>query len=408
MEGAGLYKRMTSTLPPGDTTVLVAPDSFKGSLSAREAAEAMEEGIHDAFPGMQAVLHPLSDGGEGLLAVLVPSLRGVILHNVVAGPLPGRRVTARWGYVEESRVAVIEMAEAAGLTLVPEGERDPCVTTTAGVGELMLLALDRGARTLLIGIGGSATNDGGAGMAETLGVRFLDAGRRSLPPGGAALQNLDAIDLRGLDQRIRGVRVVVACDVRNPLTGPEGASAVFGPQKGASSSDIALLDAALMRYRDVIRKELGTDVQLFPGSGAAGGLGAGLLAFCRAQLLPGIDLVFEHTGFDAALRRSAAVITGEGRIDRQTRFGKVLAGVLARARRSGIPAAAVVGDVQGPREEFVGADGFADLETLVNAETALEEAITHAHHLVRHRTAGLIRRIVPLITKQKRDFHAPQ
>ena len=408
MESAGLYTGMKSTPPPDDTAILVAPDSFKGSLSAQEAAQAMGEGIHDAFPSMRVVLHPLSDGGEGLLAVLVPALRGVILHAEVAGPLPGRRVMARWGYVEESRVAIIEMAEAAGLTLVPDGERNPCTTTTAGVGELMLLALDRGARTLLIGIGGSATNDGGAGMAQTLGVRFLDAGRRALPPGGAALQYLDAIDLHGLDPRIGRVRVVVACDVRNPLTGPDGASAVFGPQKGGSSSDIALLDTALMRYRDVIRRELGIDVQLFPGSGASGGLGAGLLAFCRARLLPGIDLVFEHTGFDAALRGAAAVVTGEGRIDRQTRFGKVLAGVLTRARRSGIPAAAVVGGVQGTREDFIGADGFADLETLVNAETVLEEAIAHARDHVRHRTAGLIRRIMPLITKQKRDFYAPQ
>jgi glycerate kinase len=291
------------------------------------------------------------------------------------------------------------MAEAAGLTLVPEGKRNPLITTTAGVGELMRKALDRGARTLLIGIGGSATNDGGAGMAQGLGAAFLDATGAHLPPGGRALLDLAHLDMRGFDPRIRAARVIVACDVRNPLTGPEGASAVFGPQKGATPDDVATLDAALSRYRALLRDVLHLDVQQWAGGGAAGGLGAGLVAFCGAQLLSGVDLVLDQTGFDAALAGADVVLTGEGRIDSQTRFGKVLAGVLARARTCGVPVAAVVGDIQGRREDFIGSHWFLDLATLVDDRTTPQDAMANAHHHLRVRTRELVTRILPHITK---------
>jgi glycerate kinase len=390
----------------GDISVLIAPDSFKGSLSAQEAAAAMREGVREVFPRARVVSIPLSDGGEGLLSVLLPVPGGEINRAFVSGPIHGRQVEARWGYVERSRTAVIEMAEAAGLGLVPTGQRDPLVTTTFGVGELIRVALDRGAQTILVGIGGSATNDGGAGMAQALGVGLLDAAGNPLRPGGAALFDLASIDMSGLDPRLRETDIIVACDVRNPLTGPEGASVVFGPQKGASPADVVLLDAALAKYHDLIFDLLRVDVQLIPGSGAAGGLGAGLVVFCGAVLRSGIDLVLEQTGFDAALAGADLVLTGEGRLDDQTRFGKALSGVLRRAGEKSIPVAAVVGDVRGRREDFVGPGKYLDLIVLVDEHTTLEDAIENARFHVRRTTAELVGRLLPFLTTRIPHPHA--
>jgi glycerate kinase len=375
-------------------TILIAPDSFKGSLTAREAAGAIAAGVRDVVPAATFLLHPVSDGGEGLVDILTPALHGEERVAEVTGPLAGQRVKARWGYCPDSGTAIIEMAQAAGLWLVPESLRDPKATTTFGVGELIRTALDAGAQSFVIGIGGSATNDGGAGMAQALGARFLDAAGASLGPGGAALQSLAVVDVSGLDRRLRGTRFTVACDVHNPLTGPAGASQIYGPQKGASASEVELLDDALQRYRNILLQQLGVDVQSIPGSGAAGGLGAGLSIFCGARLERGIDVVLDATGFEESLRRSDLVITGEGRLDAQLRFGKALAGVLDRARVAGKPVVAVVGMIEGERAEYLGEGAFVDLISLVDVSTTPERAILEARELVQMRSAQLMTRLL--------------
>jgi glycerate kinase len=284
------------------------------------------------------------------------------------------------------------MAEAAGLTLVPADRRDPKTTTTYGVGELIKAGLDAGVSSVVIGIGGSATNDGGAGMAEALGVRFMDASGKPLGRGGAALLDIAAIDARGRDARIDNVEVLVACDVQNTLCGLRGASAVYGPQKGAKLADVSLLDKALLRFGNTIHASLGIDVLSVSGGGAAGGLGAGLVAFCGATLKRGIDLVLQVTGFEDRLKGADLVLTGEGRIDRQVQFGKAIAGIVEQAKRRSIPVAAVVGSIEGSRESFLN-DGFLnDLEPLVDVHTSSDEAMHNAHALIVERTKLLIQR----------------
>ena len=374
------------------TKIVIAPDSFKGSLTAHEAASAMEEGVLQLLPDAHIVKHPVSDGGEGLVGVVTSALGGCIVTTNVSGTLPGQRVDARWGLSSDGSFAIIEMAEAAGLTLVPPDRRDPKITTTYGVGELIRAALDAGVSSIVIGIGGSATNDGGAGMAEALGVRFLDACGNPLARGGAALLDIAAIDAQGKDARIDSVEVLVACDVQNTLCGIQGASAVYGPQKGARLSDVSLLDKALLRFGTSVHASLGVDVLNVAGGGAAGGLGAGLVAFCGATLKRGIDLVLQITGFDDHLQGADLVITGEGRIDRQVRFGKAISGIVEQAKRRNIPVAAVVGSIEGSRESFLN-DGFlSDLESLVDVHTSSEEAMRNAQTLIVERTKLLIQR----------------
>jgi glycerate kinase len=336
------------------------------------------------------VEHPVSDGGEGLVDVLAGAMGGAIVATEVVGPLPGQRVTAQWGISPDGSTAIIEMAQAAGLLLVSPGRRDPRIATTYGVGELIRAALDRGVRSLIIGIGGSATNDGGAGMAEALGARFFDSAGAPLERGGAHLKRLAAIDLQNLDPRLASVTVDVACDVRNPLLGEAGASAVYGPQKGASPEDVLRLDEALAAYRDVIRETLGIDVQVIPGSGAAGGLGAGLAAFCHARLRRGIDIVLDATGFDERLRAADLVITGEGTIDAQTWAGKAISGILERAHRVSRPVVAVVGIMAGRPDDFLGEGGLLAITQLVNASTPQENAMHNAPGLLQIRTRELL------------------
>jgi glycerate kinase len=372
--------------------IVIAPDSFKGSLTAHEAASAIEQGVLELLPDAHIITHPISDGGEGLVSVVTPAMGGCIVTMNVAGPLPGQRVDARWGLSADGSFAIIEMAEAAGLTLVPVDRRDPKITTTYGVGELIRSALDAGVSSILIGIGGSATNDGGAGMAEALGFKFLDATGTPLDRGGSGLLDIASIDAQCKDKRIDNVEVLVACDVQNTLCGIQGASAVYGPQKGARLSDVSLLDKALLRFGESVRLSLGVDVLNIPGGGAAGGLGAGLVAFCGATLKRGIDLVLQVTGFDDHLQGADLVITGEGRIDRQVRFGKALSGVVGQAKRRNIPTVAVAGSIEGSREDFL-TDGFLnDLESLVDVHTSSDEAMRNAHALVTQRTKLLIQR----------------
>lgn len=373
-------------------TILIAPDSFKGSLSAHEAADAMERGVRGIIPDATVIRHPIADGGEGLVSVVTPVLGGTMMTTNVSGPLPGQIVQAKWGYVPERSLAIIEMAEAAGLPLVPQGRRDPKITTTYGVGQLIIAALDAGAKSILLGIGGSATNDGGAGMAEALGVRFLDANGIQIRRGGSALLDVATIDASGRDSRLNRATIMVACDVQNPLCGLQGASAIYGPQKGASEADARELDRALEHYASMIHDSTGIDVLQLPGGGAAGGLGAGLVAFCRATLKRGIDLVLEITRFEDQVRKADVLITGEGKIDNQVKFGKALYGVIGAARKHRVPALAVVGAVEGPREVFVNDEFLADIESLVDEHTSVETAMKEASKLVAEKTGLLLRR----------------
>jgi glycerate kinase len=372
--------------------ILIAPDSFKGSVTAYEAADAIERGIMQAAPDAITIKHPISDGGEGLIDVVTPVLGGRIRTTRVSGPLPSQRVNARWGISADGSTAIIEMAEAAGLPLVPKDRRDPTITTTYGVGELIRAALDEGVTSIIVGIGGSATNDGGAGMAQALGVRFLDSSGNPVGSGGASLLELASIDQQGKDPRLEKVEVLVACDVQNLLCGKEGASAVYGPQKGATLSDVSVLDKALERYGALIQLETGIDVMHIAGAGAAGGLGAGLLGFCGGTLMRGIDLVLRVTKFEDRIRETDLVITGEGKIDSQVRFGKALSGVIQRARRFKVPVLAVVGAVEGDRAQFINEDFLADLESLVDARTSEAEAMRNASALISEKTKLLLQR----------------
>ncbi|MCX6132265.1 MAG: glycerate kinase [Ignavibacteriales bacterium] len=372
--------------------ILIAPDSFKGSMTAQQAAFAMERGVLLAIPDATVMKQPVSDGGEGLVDVVTPALGGRIVSSMVSGPLPGQRITARWGLSADGSTAIIEMAEAAGLPHVPRELRNPNITTTAGVGELIKAALDAGVTSIVIGIGGSATNDGGAGMAEALGVQFLDSAGKPIGRGGAELVNLTRIDLEQKDERLDNVEVLVACDVQNTLCGREGASAVYGPQKGATLSDVSVLDKALEHFGRTIESQMNIDVLSLPGGGAAGGLGAGLVAFCGGTLLSGIDLILRVTKFEERLRESDLVITGEGKIDRQLQYGKALSGVIERARKFTVPVVAVVGRIEGERELFVNSNALADLESLMDGQTTEADAMSNASHQVSEKTKLLLQR----------------
>ncbi len=371
-------------------TVVIAPDSFKGSLTANQAAAAMAEGVRAVLPDARVILRPVSDGGEGLVEVVSGFLDAGILTLEVCGPLPGQRVEARWAYSRARRLAVMEMAEAAGLALVPVGQRDPKRTTTYGVGQMIREALDSGAEEILVGIGGSATNDGGMGMALALGARFLDAGGAPVPEGGSGLSALAEIDMRGFDPRVAGTKVVVACDVTNPLTGEEGAAAVYAPQKGATPEDVAILDMGLERLARALETSVGIDIRKIPGSGAAGGLGGGLVGFCGATLRSGIEIVLDLTGFERAVSGADMVLTGEGKLDSQLKFGKALAGVLRRSNRAGVPVIGVVGSIEGDKKAFLGEGEFAALASLVTEGVSTEMAMKNAGPLLTHRTAELL------------------
>jgi glycerate kinase len=362
--------------------VAIAPNAFKGTLTALQAARCIDTGLRAALPGLDTVLIPVADGGDGTAAAVAQATGGRLLTSRVSDPL-GRPVTAAWALTGQGHTAVIEMAAASGLVLLRPHERDPLRTSTAGTGALIRAALDRGARHLLIGIGGSATSDGGAGMARALGARFLDRRGRELPPGGGALARLASIDLRRLDPRLREVRVDVACDVDNPLTGPRGAARVYAPQKGASPAAVRRLDAGLRRLAAVVRRDLGVDVERLPGAGAAGGLGAGLVAFAGGRLRPGADLVLDAVGLRHKLAGCDLVITGEGRLDAQTAHGKAPAAVARVAASLGIPAVAICGALS--------ADVAARLPRgMVACFSALEEPLDDA--ALAARAAGMLTR----------------
>lgn len=356
--------------------IVIAPDSFKESLTALEAAEAMERGFKKVLPNAQYVKVPMADGGEGTVQSLVDATGGKIIFKKVTGPL-GQPVDAFFGILGNKTTAVIEMAAASGLHLVPTEQRNPLLTTTRGTGELILAALDHGVSHIIIGLGGSATNDGGAGMAKALGVKLLDNEGMEIGEGGGSLCDIASIKIAELDSRLAHTKIDIACDVDNPLTGEKGASAIFGPQKGATPEMVARLDNNLSHYAAIIEQELGKNINDVPGSGAAGGLGGGLLAFLSSRMKRGIDIVIEATGLSRIVEDANLVITGEGKIDGQTIFGKTPIGVARAAKKYGIPVVGIAGMVADD-SEIVHDHGIDAVFSIVPGVISLADAFKHA------------------------------
>lgn len=320
--------------------IVIAPDSFKGSLTALEVSEALEQGVKRVYPEAKVEKVPMADGGEGTVECLVNATRGKIYQQEVLGPL-GEPVIATFGLLGDRETAAIEMASASGLPLVPPEKKNPLITTTYGTGQLIKAALDQGCQKIIIGIGGSATNDGGAGMVQALGAHLLDENNQEIGFGGAQLSRLHRIDISKMDRRIKKTRFLVASDVQNPLCGPTGASRIYGPQKGATEEMIKILDAALSHFADIVKRDLGKDIRDIPGAGAAGGLGAGLMAFLNAELIPGIDLVINTVNLEEIIQDADLVITGEGEINGSTIYGKTPIGVAKVAKKYHIPVVSV-------------------------------------------------------------------
>ena len=376
-----------------NTRYVCAPDSFKESLTASEAAQAMAEGIRRADPGAEIRLLPMADGGEGTTRALVDATGGSMRMTAAHDPL-GRGITAEYGLLGDGATAVVEVAAASGLALLAPSERNPLITSSYGTGELIRAALDDGATKIIVGLGGSATNDAGAGMLQALGVRLLNDEDRELPAGGAALARLADIDISGLDARLHDVEVIAACDVTNPLVGSQGASAVFGPQKGATADDVALLDRALGHFAEVVERRLSVDVADVPGAGAAGGIGAALRGFLDAGFRHGVDVVIETVGLPDAVRWADVVFTGEGSIDAQTRYGKTPTGVAETAKRYGRPVVAIAGHVGEGIDELhaVGIDAiFGIAPGAATLQNLLEDASANVE-----RTAEQVTRLLML------------
>ncbi|ADL07418.1 glycerate kinase [Thermosediminibacter oceani] len=363
--------------------VLIAPDSFKGSLTSLQAANAMERGVLKAAFSANAVVEvykiPMADGGEGTVEAVICAAGGRIVKTRVLDPL-GRTINSFFGVLSDG-TAVIEMAAASGLNLLKPGERNPMVTTTYGTGQLIRSALDHGCRKLIIGIGGSATNDGGVGMAQALGVKFLDAEGKNIGFGGGELSKIERIDISGLDPRVKGADIVVACDVKNVLCGPQGASAVYGPQKGATPEMVEILDENLRHLAEVIKVDLGKDIAEVPGSGAAGGLGAALMAFLNSKLRPGIEIMMDITHFSDRVSNANLIITGEGCTDYQTLFGKVPFGIGQVAKRFNKPVICISGSLGEDYEQLYDA-GITALFSIINRPMTLEEAMERGEELL--------------------------
>lgn len=368
--------------------IVIAPDSFKESLSAPEVAQAIARGWLAVYPDAEIALCPMADGGEGTVDAVLAATGGERRELTVQGPL-ATQVQAHWGWLGDG-TAVIEMAAASGLHWVPSAQRDARVTSSYGTGELIRAALDAGATRIILGLGGSATNDGGSGLLRALGARFLDAGGNELRPGGAALAKLQRVDLSALDARLHDVQVDVAADVDNPLCGPRGASAVFGPQKGANPAQVEELDAALARMAEVVSEALGEDFSNFPGVGAAGGLGFAAKAFFDARFRPGVELVAELSGLAEAVAGATLVITGEGRLDAQSLHGKTPVGVARVAQAQGVPVVALAGSL-GDGYQQVREAGIEAAFSLAPGPISLEYACAHAAEELEARAADLAR-----------------
>ncbi len=366
--------------------VVIAPDSFKESLSAVEVARSISEGVLRACSNAMIDLCPMADGGEGTVEAMVAATNGELLSAEAFGPLR-EPVTARFGLLggnENSKVAVIEMAGASGLEIVPADKRNPLVTTTFGTGQLILAALDAGANEILIGIGGSATVDGGCGCAQAIGLTFISKSGKpcTCGMGGGSLLQVDKIDISDRDPRIADTRIRVACDVTNPLTGPNGAAAVYGPQKGATEEMVTQLDAGLAHLARVIKRQLGLKIDQMPGAGAAGGLGGGLMAFAGAKLEPGLSIVAEELKLAERLSGADLCITGEGKFDSQSLSGKTAVGVAQIAAKQGVPVICIPGQA----DKNVDCDLFADIRPLVADDVRVEDAIKNPKALLQKRS----------------------
>jgi len=379
--------------------IVVAPDSFKGSVSALEAANAMEHGLRRVFSNAVIEKIPMADGGEGTVQSLVDATGGHLQTRRVLAPLENQ-VDAQFGILSDGETAVIELASASGLTLVAPHEQNPLRTTTYGTGQLIHAALEAGCRHLIIGIGGSATNDGGAGMAEALGVRLLDANGKQIQRGGGNLGQLASIDATGLHPAIAETETVVACDVNNPLTGPDGASHVYGPQKGATPEMIETLDGHLAHFDKILAHIFGKSFNDIPGAGAAGGLGAGLMAFLNAELRLGIDIMIDAVNLKERIKGAAVVFTGEGQLDFQTAFGKTPVGVAKVAKAHDIPVIAIAGGVAEGAEAVYDA-GIDAMLGIVQEPMSLENAVTDASRLI----ADTAEQAARLITIGQSEFH---
>ncbi|KEI00690.1 glycerate kinase [Clostridium botulinum] len=368
---------------------VLAPDSFKESMTAKEAAEAMERGIKKVMPSAECIKVPMADGGEGTVQSLVDATNGKFIEVEVTGP-DCNKVKAIYGILGDGKTAVIEMASASGIHLIKNEKRNPLYTTTYGTGELIKSALDKGVQNILIGIGGSATNDGGAGMLEALGAKFYDKEGNELAFGGAALEKLYKFDLSGFDSRIEDINIEVACDVNNPLTGKNGASYIFGPQKGATHDMVERLDDALSNYAKIIKKQLDIDVDNIPGAGAAGGLGAGLMAFLNADLKKGIELVIKYTKLEEKIQGASYVFTGEGSVDSQTVFGKTPFGVATVAKKFNVPVIAFAGRIGDGVSELYD-HGINSIIGILQGSVSLEKALKDGSKNIEKTSENIVR-----------------
>lgn len=356
--------------------IVIAPDSFKGCLNALNVALAMRRGVQRVYPDSVIDMIPMADGGEGTVEAILCTVRGEKIKIDVTDPL-GRSIEAAYALIDEGETAIIEMAAASGLTLLNNQERNPRVTSTQGTGMLIRNALDLGVKKILLGIGGSATNDGGAGMAVALGVKLLDAEGIELAQGGAALLNVANIKKSRLDPRLAKVQIEVLCDVQNPLCGPEGASVVYGPQKGANPEAIRVLDTALLKFGEVLSRVAGTNLLELAGGGVAGGLGAGVVGFLGAKLRPGSQMVLEVANADEKIKHADLVLTGEGRTDFQTAYGKVPVGISALAKKYSVPVLVISGSVEGS-PDFLADLGVASCFSVAEGPATLDEAFLQA------------------------------
>lgn len=367
--------------------IIIAPDSFKDSLSATDAAHAMAAGFAEALPEAEIVCIPMADGGEGTLLAVLAARRGELRRSSVSGPL-GAPVMAHWGWLPETRTAVIEMAEASGIQLVEPGSRNACYSSSYGTGELICTALDAGALKIVLAIGGSATNDGGSGMMRALGLGLYGQSGAPLGQGGAALSDLGFVDVKGLDVRLQGVQFEIAADVDNPLCGVHGASQIFGPQKGATPEEVMVLDDALANFADHVSRAVGKDDREFPGSGAAGGMGYAAKSFLNASFRPGVEVVSELVQLATAVRGASLVVTGEGRFDRQTLRGKTPFGVAQIAKQANVPVVVIAGTLGTGYEELY-EHGVLAAFSLADGPLSLEQACSDAKRLLRQRARDI-------------------
>ena len=375
---------------------VLAPDSFKESMTAKEVCVAMEKGIRKVFSDAEIVHVPMADGGEGTVESLVDATNGYKEYVEVQGPLPKQKVRAYYGILEDKKTAVIEMAQASGLMLVDPKVRNPLVTTTYGTGELIKAALDKGVSTVIIGIGGSATVDGGIGMAQALGVKFTDKYGNNIEPTGRGLTKIDKISTENMDKRIKNVNFIIASDVENTLTGKKGAAAVFGPQKGATQDEVELLDKGLIHYAEIIRRDIGKNVEDIAGSGAAGGLGAGLIAFLDAKLQSGVEVVANTVKLAEKISQADYVFTGEGGMDFQTKYGKTPFGVAQVAKKYQKPVFAEAGYL-GERIEELYDIGISAIFGIVDKSEIIEESLEKGPQNVERTTENIARLISSII-----------